>query len=173
MDASYPVKSFVLEHWFGVDKILFGKSDPKKLLGETEYIKYISTKSAFLSNLFEIYMKLEFNPGRTYGNVNEMKEFAKHSASLAMLETKQLFDSEEVMTEIKNDISDTAKIEGLTEAEVSSHVIGKNYKTIALDCLTVGKALEEACTVCLNDWDGKIKLQAHKGLRDKLVEFLF
>ena len=173
MGNVHATKSAILEHWFGVDKVLFGSESPEKLMKEDKYVEYMSTKSAFLSNLFEIYMKLEYQPTREHKSVEELQEFAENSASLAFLETKQMFDTKEVITEVKNNIADTAKLEGLTESEVAQHVVAKNYKAVALDCLTIGKALEEACSVCLNDWDGKIKLEAHKGLRDKLVGFLF
>lgn len=166
-------KTNILEHWFGIDRVLFGKDDPKKVLSEEKFVQYTSTKSAFLSNLFELYVKLDYSNKRNYGSSKDMKSFAKHSASLAVLETKQLFENADVKSEIFKDIKELSKIEGLTESEVAPVVVAKNYKSTAIDCLTIGKALEEACSMCINDWDGKIKLQAHRSLRDKLVEFLF
>lgn len=172
MSTKSLVKVGVLENWYGIDKLLFGDKDPKDILKEEKYSEYLSTKSALLSNLFEIYLQIKYSPTRKFVDISEMQEYASHKSFIAKKNAKDLIESDEISDLIKKEIAGISKIEGLSESEVVEHVVSKNYKAVAIDCLTLSEALENGCSKCINNWDGKIKLDAHKVLRDKLVNLV-
>ena len=102
-----------------------------------------------------------------------LKEYESHAAFISRKRAKNIISEENTMVEIRKEISETCENNGLQEDEVSEYILNKKFKAVAIDCLTLGEAISDGCASCLGDWDGKVMVDSHKTLRDKLIDILF
>jgi hypothetical protein len=158
----------ILENWFGIDKIIFG-GNSKNVLDEETYTRYCTTKGAFLSNLFEIYSRVGYTPNKSYRNVNEMANNSIALATNAIQKAKQILQTEGVNKIIREEIRETSHLENLSESEIARYVVTKRRNAVAIDALTMSSALSENKDA-MNDWHSKVLVDAHKTLRDSLIE---
>lgn len=161
-------KTAVLEHWFGIDRILFTRN-PRGVLNSENFDKYCSTKGALLSNLYEIYVKIGYTPDKTFRNIKEMVGSATKFASAAKQKAKEILVKENVGNLIKEEIKDAGHLEGLSEKEVGRYIVMKRRNAVAIDAMTMGNALIENKEL-LGDWSGRVLIDAHKTLRDSLID---
>ena len=164
-------KTLVLEHWFGVDNVLFGEN-AKECLTEDELEKYCITKGAFLVNLYEIYLRLGFNPKmdkfKTSGQLNkDAVKLAEQSLEFA----NKVLQRQNVGSLVKEEIQEAGHLEGLEEKEVARYVVKKRRNAVAIDALTMGNAIQESnAKITDEDWHGKVLLDSHKTMRDTLID---
>jgi len=160
-------KTSVLEHWFGIDKILFG-TNSKSVLSNEAYDRYCTTKGAFLSNLHEIYLKIDYQPTTTYSNIQEMANASITVATKAMDKAKEILAASSIGEIVRTEIKEAGNLEGLSEQEVARYVVLKRRNAVAIDAMTMGRALKEKAGI--DDWQGKVLVDAHKTLRDSLID---
>lgn len=163
-------KTSILEHWFGIDKILFGENAKNSLSGE-DYDRYCTTKGALLSNLHEIYKKMDYDPETTYQNVGEMAKASIATADTAMSKAKKIIQTESVSKIVKQEIQEAGNLEGLSEQEVARYVVLKRRNAVAMDAMLMGAPSLSEGKDSLEDWQGKVLVDAHKTLRDALIDF--
>ena len=165
------IKAIVLEHWFGIDRILFGESFAKNVLEGDIYHKYITSKGCLLSNLFELYNKINYDPELPeFKTVNDILESAVKRANIAKEATKALLEKADVAKVIRDEIKDYGDSQGLTEGQVAKLVVSRKFKSAAIDSMLLEEAIKTSCKLCLTDWKAKVLLDAHKVMRDTLVE---
>jgi hypothetical protein len=162
-------KTRVLTHWFGIDQILFGKP-AKEVLKDDVLTQYLTTKGALLSNLFEIYNKLGYTPGSKFKTVEEMSAFAIKEAIESVKKATTILKEESTIKLVKQEIKEMGSLENLTEEQVSKFVIRKRRDSVAIDSLLLESVIGKENLKKLTDWQGKVLVDAHKALRDSLVE---
>jgi len=162
-------KSEVLKHWFGIDSILFGQKATNNL-SEENVPKYLTTKGSLLSNLFEIYKKIKFEPDTKFDTVADMVKESLELAEVSKKRATELLESESVTKMVREEIKDIGSVESLTERQVARYVILKRRNAVAIDSMILESALSEEQKELLNDWQGKVLVDAHKTLRDNLIE---
>ncbi|MCK5018595.1 MAG: hypothetical protein KAS32_16160 [Candidatus Peribacteraceae bacterium] len=166
-------KTTVLKHWYGMDEILFGKTSKEALSGEV-FEQYLSTKAAFLSNLFEIYKKVGFAPeGINFETIAELEEAGNEAGKDAKSRAKSLLENGSVTKMVREEIKNLGSSEGLTESQVAKYVIAKRRNAIAIDSMTMESVLSKMNKAELKDWKGKVLVDAHKTLRDSMLEIAF
>jgi len=163
------MKSEVLKHWFGIDTVLFGNKATDSL-SEENISNYLTTKGSLLSNLFEIYKKIKFEPGTKFNTVADMIKESFDLAENSKARAKELLESESVTKMVREEIKDIGSVESLTEREVARYVIQKRRNAVAIDSMMLESALSEEQKELLTDWQGKVLVDAHKTLRDNLIE---
>jgi len=163
------MKSEVLKHWFGIDSILFGQKATDSL-SEEGISKYLSTKGALLSNLFEIYKKIDIETETKFDTVADMVKESIELAGVSKKRARELLESESVTKMVRDEIKDIGSVESLTERQVARYVILKRRNAVAIDSMVLESALTEEQMKLLNDWQGKVLIDAHKTLRDNLIE---
>jgi len=166
---SKSMKSEVLKHWFGIDTVLFGNKATDSL-SEENISNYLTTKGSLLSNLFEIYKKIKFEPGTKFNTVADMIKESFDLAENSKARAKELLESESVTKMVREEIKDIGSVESLTEREVARYVIQKRRNAVAIDSMMLESALSEEQKELLTDWQGKVLVDAHKTLRDNLIE---
>lgn len=166
---SKSMKSEVLKHWFGIDSILFGKKATDSL-SEEDISKYLTTKGSLLSNLFEIYKKINFKTDKKFETVKDMVKEAFELAEVSKKRARELLESESVTKLVREEIKDIGSVESLSEKQVARYVILKRRNAVAMDSMMLENALTEEQKKLLNDWQGKVLIDAHKTLRDNLIE---
>ena len=166
---SKSMKSEVLKHWFGIDTVLFGKKATDSL-SEENIPKYLTTKGSLLSNLFEIYKKIKFEPGTKFDTVADMIKESSKLAENSKARARELLESESVTKMVREEIKDIGTVESLSEREVARYVIQKRRSAVAIDSMMLETALSKEQKELLNDWQGKVLVDAHKTLRDNLIE---
>jgi len=166
---SKSMKAEVLKHWFGIDSILFGKKATEGLSEET-ISNYLTTKGSLLSNLFEIYKKIKFDSNTNYNTVAEMIKESMELAETSKKRAKKLLENESVTKMVREEIKDIGSVESLTEREVAKYVILKRRNAVAIDSMLLESVISEDQKKLLNDWKGKVLVNAHKMLRDNLIE---
>lgn len=163
-------KVATLEHWFGIDNILFGKN-AKEVITSTElYEKYLVNKGAFLSNLYEIYDKLNYQPKREYSDINEMVKTGYKNSADALKNAKTILESSNIRKIVKQEIKETSILEDLDESDVARYVVRRRRNAVAIDAMVMEEALNDSNSKALTDWQGEILVNAHKTLRDYLIE---
>lgn len=166
---SKSMKSEVLKHWFGIDSILFGKKATDSL-SEENIGNYLTTKASLLSNLFEIYKKINFESDIKFETVADMVKESMEVAEVSKKRARELLESESVTKMVREEIKDIGSVESLSEREVARYVILKRRNAVAIDSMMLENALTDEQKKLLNDWEGKILVDAHKTLRDNLIE---
>jgi len=162
-------KSEVLKHWFGIDKVLFD-NPAKNSLSEEALSQYFSTKGALLSNLFEIYKKVGYTPDAAFKTVAEMAEHANSLAIESKEKANTILGESSVLKLVKEEIKELGTIEGLTEGQVAKYVVLKRRNATALDSMLFEGFASLNIKETLNDWEGKVLIDAHKTLRDSLID---
>lgn len=165
----------VLENFYGVDYIFFGK--PLKSVPSCCPIvkeEYISVKGALLSVYIEMMRLIEHEPKVIKEKITSKKllEMAKSSAKLARDNSKRIVTSEQARIDIKNDLKEALEkdpnvnISSIVEAKIRE----KAFR-LSIDNLLVAKVLSEAKSIkVMNEWTGKIVEDSYKILRDSLCE---
>jgi len=166
---SKSTKSEVLKHWFGIDSILLGGT-PKEKLQESNFDKYLSTKGALLSNLYEMYQKIGYEPNSSYTTVKEMSDAAIELAIASKIRAKEILENASVGNIVRSEIKEMGDVEGLSGEQVARYVILKRRNAIALDSMLLENALSDGGKKSLVDWKGKVLVDAHKTLRDDLID---
>jgi len=166
---SKSMKSEVLKHWFGIDTILFDQKATDSL-SEEDASRYLTTKGSLLSNLFEIYKKIGFDPDTKFETVAAMVKESFELADVSKKRARELLESESVTKMVKEEIKDIGSVECLTERQVARYVILKRRNAVAIDSMLLESALTEDQKKMLDDWQGKVLIDAHKTLRDNLIE---
>jgi len=168
---SKSLQAKVLENWYGIDNILFGSKQPGEVLSEDEFETYETTKASLLSNLYEIYKEIGFEPDCSHENMESLKEEAQANSVISLKRASELMEDEEVIKEISSSIKETIVSEGIEDKEdFAKYMANKNHKSIAIDCLTLESALSESCTACLQTIKGQLFIDSHKTLRDNLLD---
>jgi hypothetical protein len=161
----------IFEHWFGIDNILFGKKASEAIENTELYEKYLVNKGAFLSNLYEIYEKLNYVPEKEYKTVVEMCDVAKKNSDKALKDAKSICESEEVKKVIREEIDEVATLsESADKIDVARSVVRKRRDAVAIDSMVMEDALTDENSKMLSDWTGDVLVNAHKTLRDFLID---
>jgi len=164
-------KATVLKHWFGIDQVLFGKKLDNEL-SENDRKMYLSTKAALLSNLFEIYTKLNYSPKVNHETIADMIKESMVDAKDARNRSKQLLENVSVTKLVKEEISELGELEGLSEEQVARYVVARRHHAVSIDSMVLEDHLKHANKTNLNDWSGKVLIDSHKTLRDSLIDLV-
>ncbi len=169
--STYGRKTLVMEHWFGIDSVLFGES-AKECLTEDEFSRYCVTKGAFLVNLYEIYMRLGYDPDMGKPKSGAQLQIASNKlAEQALTFANKVLKSQNVGALVKEEIQEAGHLEGLEEKEVARYVVKKRRNAVAIDALTMSYAVQESgVKISDEDWHGKVLLDSHKTMRDTLID---
>ena len=167
-------QSIVLSRWFTVDRVLFGKNNPKDVLGEDAFQGYITAKAAFLSGLNEIYRKLHYDPKQNFKNLSEMKSFGILQADNAKSRAKKIIVTDSVASNIRSEIKNISLAEGVTSEQMQSYMIDKKIKAIAFDVVMLESVMASTGNKnSLKDFSGKVMLSAYKTFRDSLLKYAY
>jgi ribosomal protein L4 len=165
----------VLENFYGIDYVLFGK--PLKTVQNCCPIikeEYVSIKGALLSVYIEMLKLMGHSPNPIEEKVNTktLKKMAVEAAKNARLASKKLVTTEQARIDIKNELKEMLQTSPKTNiSKVVENKIREKAFRLAVDNLLVARSLVEASDVkSMNDWTGKIIEDSYKILRDNLCE---
>jgi hypothetical protein len=165
----------VLENFYGIDYVFFGKPVAKvdnccPIVKE----EYVSIKGALMSVFVEMLRLMEHSPQPIEEKINSkaLNEMARKSAAKSRYASQKVVTTEAARRDIKNDLK-TALSEN-KDADVTRLVetkIREKAFRLAVDNLLVARALSEAQNLeAMNEWTGKIVEDSYKILRDSLCE---
>jgi len=165
----------VLENFYGIDYVFFGKP-VKKVNNCCPVVKeeYISIKGALMSVFVEMLRLMEHSPKPLAEKVGkgQLLEMAKYSAKSARNAAQKIVTTEAARRDIKADLKEALKENAnldLTQL-VETKIREKAFR-LAVDNLLIARALVEAKNVNnMNEWTGKIAEDSYKILRDSLCE---
>jgi len=164
----------VLENFYGVDYILFGKPANKvdtccPLVKE----EYLAIKGALMSVHVEMLKLIEHAPQTITETVNKNKlmQYARTSAKIARENAQRIVTSKKARANIKESLQEALKenskvnISQLVEKSIRTKAFG-----LAIDNLLIARTLQEGKCEQLNTWEGRIIEDSYKILRDNLIE---
>lgn len=164
----------VLENFYGLDYVLFGKPTNKidtccPLVKE----EYLAIKGALMSVHVEMLKLIEHKPKALNETVNKIKlmKNAKSSAKIARENAQRIVTSKKARANIKESLQEALKenskvnISQLVEKSIRTKAFG-----LAIDNLLIARTLQEGKCEQLNTWEGRIIEDSYKILRDNLVE---
>lgn len=163
-----------LENWYGIDYILFGKPS-KKHLSEEDLEKYRTTKAAMLSNLFEIYIPMNFsNEERSIENSRQIIENGILRAKNSLDKSKEILSDKAVSNIIKEEVDQIVSEDGFPRDKTSNYIMKKKYKSTAIDILCIESFINDENINVIRpteeNWKNKVILDSHKAMRNTLVE---
>jgi hypothetical protein len=165
----------VLENFYGVDYVFFGKSvsnTPNCCPVVKE--EYLSIKGALMSVYIEMLKVMQHTPTPLEERVDSatMLSNARESAKAARYAARKVVTTEASRDDIKAELKISLqenKEQDIAEL-VESKIREKAFR-LAVDNMLVARALTEAQDLeSLNDWSGKIVEDSYKILRDSLCE---
>jgi hypothetical protein len=164
----------VLENFYAVDYILFGKPASKvdtccPIVRE----EYLAIKGALLSVYVEMLRLVDHNPDPLTETVDKsvMISNARRSAMIARENSQKIVTTEKARQNIKENLKNelkenaNANISALVEKQIRMKAFG-----LAIDNLLIARTLQEGECENLNTWEGKIIEDSYKILRDNLIE---
>jgi len=165
----------VLENFYGIDYVLFGKPVNKvetccPLVKE----EFLSVKGALLSVYIEMLKLVNYTPKVIEEKINSasLLKNARRSAKIAREQSQKIVVSKKARKNIKESLKTELErdknidIPKLVESKIREKAFG-----LAVDNMLLVKCLSEAKEPeKLNDWEGKIIEDSYKILRDNLVE---
>jgi len=165
----------VLENFYGIDYVFFGKP-VGKVNNCCPVIKeeYISIKGALLSVFVEMLRLMEHTPPAIKNKVNTpaLTAMARISAKKARYASQRVVTTEAARRDIKTQLK--AALNENENADINTLVqtkIREKAFRLAVDNLLVARALSEATNLeAMNEWTGKIVEDSYKILRDNLCE---
>lgn len=160
-------KTAVIENWLGIDRIIFGKTNPKNILDKDQLKEFREFKNAFLLNLFEIYSDLNHISFATHKDTKHLEDYAITKAELALEHAKNILKMDEVKSMLKEEIS--IKLGNSPTEEQKIQLVKENLIKTALDSFLFDGVEEDLPS--LNESErGRLLIGAHRKLRDTLVE---
>ena len=164
----------VLENFYALDYVLFGKS-----INEIDVCcplvreEYLSIKGALLSVFIEMLKLVEHKPAAISELVNStsLLKKAKHYAKMARESSQKVVMTKKARANIKEALKEALKEE--PDADISELVesqIRQKAFRLATDNLMLARVSLESQFNKLNDWEGRIIEDSYKILRDNLVE---
>ncbi|RKX63684.1 MAG: hypothetical protein DRP42_07320 [Tenericutes bacterium] len=165
----------VLENFYGIDYVLFGKPI-KKVESCCPILKeeYLSTKGALMSVFIEMVKMADFSPKPLVDKVDlkKLSEMARESAKLARKASEIVIVAERARKDIKQELQEALKESSKVDInKLAEQKIREKAFRLAIDSLMVGKLLVESKNLeAFSQWEGKIIEDSYKILRDSLCE---
>jgi len=165
----------VLENFYGVDYVFFGKP-----LGKVNNCcpvvkeEYVSIKGALLSVFVEMLRLMEHSPKQIKEKINSktLTVLARESAKRSRFASQKIVTTEAARKDIKVELKEALSKNSKADVNklVEEKIREKAYR-LAIDNLLVARALTEAKNIkSMNEWTGKIIEDSYKILRDNLCE---
>jgi len=183
MSLSKETKIRVLENFYAIDYILFGKPLKNIELAESKECdvcnqalidEYVTAKGALLSTVLEMYRLVEHTPTPIEEKITtkDLSKLATESAKTSRKNAVTLVKEERARNDIKESLisaiteSDNVNVEETVKAKIRE----KAY-SLAIDNLLVARTINESKNFKeLDSWTGRIIEDAYKVLRDSVVE---
>ena len=165
----------VLENFYGIDYVFFGKPVGKvKNCCPVVKEEYVSIKGALMSVFVEMLRLMEHSPQKLEEKVDSkaLNEMAKQSAKNSRFASQKIVTTEAARKDIKNELKETlSENKNADVTKVVETKIREKAFRLAVDNLLVARALTEAKNLAaMNEWTGKIVEDSYKILRDNLCE---
>lgn len=165
----------VLETFYGIDYVLFGKP-VAKVPNCCPVIKeeYLSIKGALLSVFVEMLKLMEHSPETLEEKVSskDLVKMAKEAAAGSRYASQKVVTTEKARNDIKAELKEALREnKDLNVSNLVENKIREKAFRLALDNLLVARALQEAYNLdAMNSWTGKIIEDSYKILRDNLCD---
>lgn len=183
MSLSKETKIRVLENFYAIDYVLFGKplknidlveSDDCDACNKALIDEYVTAKGALLSTVIEMYRLVKHTPPVIEEKITNrtLSKMAINSAKVSRQNAITLVKEDRARDEIKNNLitSITEKEKVDVEKEVRLTIREKAY-SLALDNLLIARTINESEKYKeLDSWLGRIVEDAYKVLRDAVIE---
>ena len=174
MEMSTGSKVRVLENFYALDYVMFGKPSKKITTCCPSLVaEYNTTKGALMSVIVEMYKLMKHSP-RTTGNVDApmLMENARRTAVKARIHCKKLVVTEQGQKDVKTSIKKSIRENKIlsTDDAIQNAIRGKAF-SLAIDNILIARPLTESKNIkALNSTQGQFLEDAYKVLRGHLVE---
>lgn len=159
-------RKMLYETFLYIDYTLF-KDEPKKLLKETEYKEYLSVKSSFIHNLFELYNLVGYEKeDLPFSNKNELIDHVEETVTI---------NSENFYESLENENNIEFIRESYTEAQKENKnidlqlFIEKAHKNLMLDTLIDRVYFSEDIT---SNYKFKLLTNSYSYFKSKLLDYV-
>ena len=165
----------VLENFYGIDYVLFGKP-VKKVESCCPILKeeYLSTKGALMAVFIEMIKIVDFSSKSLNEKVDVKKltKMAKESARLARQASEIVIVTERARKDIKQELQEAIQEDSKVDiSKLAEQKIQEKAFKLAIDSLLVGRLLVESKKLeAFTQWEGRIIEDSYKILRDSLCE---
>jgi hypothetical protein len=165
----------VLENFYGIDYVLFGR--PLKEVSNCCPIvkeEYVSIKGALLSVFVEMLRVMDHKPAVLEEKIGsrDLMQMARQNAKSAREASQKVVTTESARRDIKNELKKAlSENKELNVSKLVEQKIREKAFRLAVDNLLIARSLQEAKNLdAMNEWTGKIIEDSYKILRDNLCE---
>lgn len=175
MDSKLARKRVIenLKDWYVIDSILFNDHARHVIKKGSVFKEYVALKGVFLSNLYEFWAKVGYEPttDKTYTNVKQLQEAAVKYSRKGKSLAADLMVKESIKSKIKNYIIRESKKKNISDLDkFQDKVIKEKHLQFSLDnCLIGLPLLESRNTSSTCDFDCAILREAHVLMRNQLI----
>lgn len=166
----------VLENYYALDKLMFGKHIRATNYCDESILEYITTKASLLSVVVEIMRLLEYTPEtKNKGSISskllseQATKRAKNSREKALLIISSDKGKDNIISKLREDIiaeESNNNIRQIVENEIRSYAL-----STAIDHLILTPVIRECKNLKQHStWEGRIIEDSYKILRDSLVD---
>lgn len=163
-------KTKILECWYSIDEMLFGKPASEVITEQNDFDEYISMKGTLLSNAFEMWNHFGYEPKfeEDPKNTEQLKECAKQQSKHSIKLTENLMRKDTIKESISNRVMKESKQP--KEKEIRQKV-RECYHQMNIDNVILGIPMFES-NVKEHDMRGAILEEAHTLIRDSLMDIV-
>jgi hypothetical protein len=165
----------VLENFYGIDYVLFGRP-LKEVSNCCPVVKeeYVSIKGALLSVFVEMLRLMDHTPAVIEEKVDSknLMAMARQNAKSARQASQKVVTTESARRDIKAELKQAlSENKDINVSNLVEQKIREKAFRLAVDNLLVARSLQEAGNLdAMNEWTGKIIEDSYKILRDNLCE---
>lgn len=166
------IKQTIVENWFAIDYFLLGNV-ANKVLEESDLNKYISSKTALLSNVMDIHVfsgyEKEVFP---YKETTEMFDYIGDKIDQLKEDVKTELTRKSVLKSIKLESTELLKGNESDKETVIKNIVHEKFRNSVLDEMLLRECLEQIDKDKLSESTFKVLIDAHKILRRDLVNLV-
>lgn len=166
--------SELLRDWYFIDSVLLNNHAKKCITEDKDYEEYISLKAALLSDLFEFYNYIGYNPKDKKIPLNDrcVQENAVIAAKKSKKISARMIERDDIKSYLRKKIlQEFDKKSNQDITELSDNLINERFLKMTLDNMLIGIPIIECANKDkISDFKGGILEQAYLTVRNEMVQ---
>lgn len=162
----------ILKSWYFIDSVLLNGHAKKAITEQKDYDEYISIKAALLSNLYELYNYIQYDPKDIIMPKNDkiLQESAVQTAKKSKSISANMIQDKKFVNSIKKVvIKESQNCKNCDIKILSENIINTRFLKMSLDNILIGMPLIESKNP-IKDFKTEILEETYLTMRSNLIE---
>jgi hypothetical protein len=163
----------MLKCWYFIDSVLLNGHAKKVIVKESDFNEYVSLKAAILSDLYEFYNYIDYNPKNTKipENHKVLQEQAVYMAKKSKIVSAKMLECSDMKSHLKKVIMSEFSRTKNDVNDISDLVINERFTKMALDNILIGVPVLECKNQSkVSDFKSGMLEQAYLSMRSEMLK---